>query len=113
MRKLLLAGVAIVLLAPLAYAKPLVFHYACKSEDAHYALTVNLLTANPDRGTVKMQGQGPDGTYTTFRILKTDDDCGRGGWSLNNGATFCYATQGYATLTWHGHDIECDQADTE
>jgi hypothetical protein len=100
-----------------AHAKPpLVFHYACKGkgEDAHYyALTVNLLAVNPDRGFVKMQDQGPPFTHTTFRILKDDDDCAKSGSILSDNATFCYATQGDATLTWHGHEFECDQADTD
>jgi hypothetical protein len=109
MKRLLYASVAALMLVASAIAKPAnVFHYACKGEDAHYAITVN-----PDRGIVKMQDQGPSGTLTTFRILKDDDDCGKGGWTLSSGASFCYATQGVGTLTWHGHDIACDQADTE
>ena len=85
-----------------------VFHYACKGEDARYALTVNT-----SRGVVKMLERRAPYTLTTFRILKTaTGECGKGGWILN-GATFCYATQGVGTLTWHGHELDCDQADTE
>jgi hypothetical protein len=83
-----------------AYAKPAnIFHYACKGEDARYAVTVNL-----DRHMVKVRDQGPSGTLTTFHILKDDDDCGKGGWTLNDNASFCYATQGDGSLTWHGKD---------
>jgi hypothetical protein len=86
-----------------------VFHYACKSEDARYALTVN-----PNRGIVKMIDHAPPHTLTTFRILKTaTDECGKGGWILNDGAIFCYFTQGGGSLSWHGHEFDCDQADTE
>jgi hypothetical protein len=86
-----------------------VFHYACKSGEDRYAITVN-----PDRGIVKMQDHGPPHTLTTFRIVKgVTPDCGRGGWKLSDGAVFCYATQGVGTLSWHGHDYDCDQADTE
>lgn len=97
-----------------AIAKPTgdVFHYACRTDDSHYALTLNF-DAKGSHGVVKMQDNGPSGERTTFRILKDKDDCGKGGWTLSNNATFCYATQGYGTLTWHGKDIECDQADTD
>jgi hypothetical protein len=92
-------------------AKPdLVFHYACHHADTHYSLTVN-----DTRKIVKMQEQG--GTLTSFRVLKSIDDpevCARGGWSLSGGTTFCYFTQGEASLHWQGHDdLDCDQADTE
>jgi hypothetical protein len=85
------------------------FHYACKSGESSYALTVNT-----DRGIVKLTAHQPPFTLTTFRILKvaTDDVCGKYGWILN-GATFCTATQGVGTLDWHGHVFDCDQADTE
>jgi hypothetical protein len=85
------------------------FHYACHRGDKRYALSVN-----EDLGIVKMQEQGPPFTLTTFRIVKdVMPNCGKGGWTLNGGAIFCYATQGVADLTWHGHEFDCDQADTE
>jgi hypothetical protein len=86
------------------------FHYACKSGDSRYALTVNT-----DRGIVKLFEFGPSHTLTTFRILRVApvDVCAKYGWILN-GATFCTATQGVADLNWHGHEsLDCDQADTE
>lgn len=112
MKKCPFAGL-VSLLTTQALAEPAgnVFHYACKSEDARYALTVNA-----NRGIVKLQDHGPPFTLTTFRILKTatpPDECGKGGWSLNDGAIFCYATQGGGNLSWHGHEFDCDQADTE
>jgi hypothetical protein len=93
-----------------AHAEPAgnVFHYACKSYDAHYALTVNT-----NRGIVKMLAHRVPYTLTTFRILKAIPPCGKGGWTLSDGAIFCYYTQGGASLDWHGHEFECDQADTE
>jgi hypothetical protein len=107
MKLLLIANLAT--LTMISTAQATVFHYACRGEASRYAVTVN--TA---KSTVKMQDHGPSGKLTTFQILSDDPStCGKGGWSLNDGATFCYATQGYATLTWHGHDNECDQADTE
>jgi hypothetical protein len=90
-----------------AHAKT--FHYACKSGEDRYALTVNT-----DRGIVKLVEHQPPFTLTTFRIRKvaTDDVCGKYGWILN-GATFCTATQGVGTLDWRGNKFDCDQADTE
>jgi hypothetical protein len=64
-------------------------------EDARYALTVN-----PNRGIAKMRDHGPPFTLTTFRILKPIPPCGKGGWTLSDEATFCYATQGVGTLSW-------------
>jgi hypothetical protein len=89
-----------------AHAKT--FHYACKSGEDRYALTVNT-----DRGIVKLMEQGPPHTLTTFRILKVATECGKYGWALNNGAMFCTATQGVGTLDWRGNQFDCDQADTE
>jgi hypothetical protein len=85
-----------------------VSHYVCKGEDGRYSVTVN-----SDRKIVKMQEHKPTAKLTTFQMLKTNtDDCGRGGWTLTDNSTFCYYTQGYASLTWHGKDFECEQADT-
>lgn len=101
-----LATLALMALAQPAYART--FHHACQSRDSRYALTVDT-----DRRIVKLIEHGPPHTLTTFRILKeATDECGRSGWILN-GATFCTATQGVGTLDWHGHEIDCDQADTE
>ncbi len=107
MKKFVLVITALIVWSATAHADN-VFHYACKSEDARYALTVK-----PNRGIVKLQDHGPPFTLTTFRILKAIPPCGKGGWTLNDGATFCYATQGVGTLSWHGHEFDCDQADTE
>jgi hypothetical protein len=96
--------------APASAANDNVLHYACKSGDDHYALTVH-------PNIIKLQEQAPPHTLTTFRILKEADPfgvgCGKGGWVLSGGVTFCYATQGYGSFTWHGHEFICDQADTE
>jgi len=100
------ATLALMALAGTAHART--FHYACKSGETRYALTVNT-----DRRIVKLIEQGPPHTITTFRILKVADDCGKYGWILNDGARFCTATQGVGTLDWRGHEIDCDQADTE
>jgi hypothetical protein len=107
MGKTLLATLAVMAFARMAHAKT--FHYSCKSGDSRYVLTVNT-----DRGIVKLVEHGPPHTLTTFRILKvaTIDVCAKYGWILN-GATFCTATQGVGTLDWHGHEFDCDQADTE
>ena len=80
----------------------------------YFAGVTPALTVNTDRGIVKLIEHGPPHTLTTFRILKvaTSDVCGKYGWILN-GATFCTATQGVGTLDWHGHEFDCDQADTE
>jgi hypothetical protein len=88
-----------------------VLHYACKGEGSRYSLTMNM-----DRNSIKMQDHGPSAKIITFRMLSgspdnTPDACARGGWTLSDGATFCYYTQGAASLSWHGHDYECDQAD--
>ena len=116
MRKLLLVCCAalLVLCGSSAIAEPAgnVFHYACKRGDDRYALTVH-----PNRGILKLQEHGPPFTLTTFRILRTANplanECGKGGWILNDGTIFCYATQGGGNLSWHGHEFDCDQADTE
>jgi hypothetical protein len=113
-KSFLLASLVVAILTTQAHADAAsnVFHYACKSGDDHYALTVN-----ENRGIVKMIKHGPPFTLTTFRILKAANplvgECGKGGWVLNDGAIFCYATQGFASLSWHGHEFNCDQADTE
>jgi hypothetical protein len=92
-----------------AFAADSVYHYACKRGEDRYAVTVD-----PDRGIVKMQQHTPPHKLTTFRILKDMfADCGKGGWKLNDGATFCYATQGVGTLIWHGQEYDCDQADAD
>ena len=103
---LLAAALALCAGAGTAHAKT--FHYACKSGEDRYALTVNT-----DRGIVKLQVHGPPFTLTTFRILKVDTECGKYGWALNNGAMFCTATQGVGTLDWRRNTFDCDQADTE
>jgi hypothetical protein len=113
MRKILLASsfVVLTLIAGLARAEPAgnVFHYACTQGDERYALTVN-----ENRGIVKLLNRAAPYKLTTFRIVtNVIPDCGKGGWTLNDGAVFCYATQGAGTLVWHGHDYNCDQADTE
>jgi hypothetical protein len=91
------------------YTETRTFHYACKSADKHYALTVNT-----KQGVVKLQDYGPPFTHSTFRIVKdVMPGCGKDGWKLSNDAVICTATQGYAELTWHGHEFVCDQADTE
>jgi hypothetical protein len=106
MKKLLLIA-SLAALAMMSTAQADVFHYACKGEASRYAVTVNTAKA-----TVKMQDHGPSGKLTTFRILNDDPStCGKGGWSLNDGTTFCYATQGVGSLSWHGHEFDCDQAD--
>ncbi len=99
-----IVALAIMVFAGTAHAET--FHYACNSGDSRYALTVNT-----DRGIVKLIEHQPPFTLTTFRILRVAT-CGKYGWILN-GATFCGATQGYATLDWHRHKFDCDQADTE
>jgi hypothetical protein len=107
MRKTL-ATLALMAFAGTAHAAT--FHYACKSGESRYALTVNT-----DRGIVKLVEVGGTRTLTTFRILKVApmDVCAKYGWILN-GATFCTATQGVADLNWPGHEsLDCDQADTE
>jgi hypothetical protein len=95
-------------LAGTAHART--FHYACKSGEDRYALTVNT-----DQGIVTLREHGPPRTITTFRILKggIPDECGKYGWALNNGATFCTYTQGAGSLNWRGNELDCDQADTE
>jgi hypothetical protein len=103
---LLAAALALCAGAGTAHAKT--FHYACKSGEDRYALTVNT-----DRGIVKLIEHGPPHTLTTFRILKVATECGKYGWALNNGAMFCTATQGVGTLDWRGNQFDCDQADTE
>jgi hypothetical protein len=107
MRKTL-ATLTLIALAGTAHAAT--FHYACKSSESRYALTVNT-----DRGIVKVVEIGGPRTVTTFRILKVAplDVCAKYGLILN-GATFCTATQGVAGLDWHGHEsLDCDAADTE
>lgn len=110
MKKLLLAAAMVLVVAmTAANAEDNVFHYACKRGDKRYAITVN-----PDEGIVKMQDQAPPHNLKTFRIAKdVIPACGRGGWQLNEGAVFCYYTQGVADLTWHGREFKCDQANTE
>ena len=111
MKKFVLVTVTLVALAAPASAEPAgnVYHYACKSGEDRYALTVH-----DNRGIVKMQEQGPPFTFTTFRILRSVmPGCGKGGWTLSDGAVFCYYTHGAGSLDWHGKDYECDQADTE
>jgi hypothetical protein len=105
MRKTL-ATLALMALAGTAHART--FHYACKSGDDRYALTVNT-----DRSVVKLLEQGPPHGTTTFKILRVAPDCGKYGWTLSGGATICTATQGVGTLDWHGREFDCDQADTE
>ena len=100
------AALALCAVAGTAHAKT--FHYACKSGEDRYALTVNT-----DRGIVKLMKYEPPFAITTFRSLKVDTECGKYGWALNNGATFCTATQGVGTLGWRGNRFDCDQADTE
>jgi hypothetical protein len=107
MKKFSLITAALVVISVPANADD-VIHYACHSKNARYALTVH-----PDQGIVKMQEQAPPHTLTTFRILQPIPACGKGGWTLSDGAVFCYATQGVGTLSWHRHEIDCDQADTE
>ena len=106
MRKTL-ATLALMAFAGTAHART--FHYACTSGKSRYALTVNT-----DRGIVKLVEREPPRTLTTFPILKVAaiDVCAKYGWILN-GATFCTATQGVGTLSWHGHEFDCDQADTD
>lgn len=102
--------VGLVFVSVPASAAERVMHYACKSGDDYYALTVH-------ENIVKLQEQAPPHTLTTFRILRStntlDGECGKGGWMLNGGVMFCYATQGYGGFKWHGHDFDCNQADTE
>jgi hypothetical protein len=83
-------------------------HYACKSGEERYALTVN-----EDKRVVKLILHGPPFTATTFRILKGTSDYCKYAWALSDGASICTATQGVATLNWFGREFECDQADTE
>ena len=91
-----------------------VIHYACHSGDNRYALTVNT-----DRAIVKMIDHGPPHTETTFRIIKdAGEDCGKGGWILNeNGTrgvgvvTFFTRHKVLGIFKWHGHAFDCDQAD--
>ena len=106
MKKLLLIAI---LIAGITAAQADTFHYACTSGDSRYALTVNT-----NRAIVTLMEHGPPHTVTTFRILKdTAAECGKGGWVLNDGVTFCYATQGVGSFEWRGHEFICDQADTE
>jgi hypothetical protein len=84
------------------------FHYACKSGEDRYALTVNT-----DRGIVKLIEMAPPHTLATFRILKVSTECAKYGWELNNGIRFCTATQGGGYFDWRGKEFDCDQADTE
>src|SRR5262249_52348486 len=90
---------AVMAFAGVAHANTL--HYACKSGDTRYALTVNT-----DRRIVKLVEHRAPHTLTTFRILKvaTFNVCAKYGWILN-GATFCTATQGVGTLDWHGREF--------
>jgi hypothetical protein len=101
------------LVALAAPASARTYHYAChqhKDATVRYALS-----ANEDSGIVKLQEQGPPFTLRTFQIVKNViPACGKGGWTLSNGATkFCTATQGVGDLSWRGPDLDCDQADTE
>jgi hypothetical protein len=107
LKSLLLATLTLALVGT-AHARS--FHYACQSGEDRYALTVNT-----DRSIVTMTEQGPPHSRTTFRILKvaSGDDCGKYGWILSGGATFCTATQGVGTLDWNGQELDCDQADTK
>jgi hypothetical protein len=90
------------------------FHYACqnKNDGSRYALTVNTKL-----NVVTLMEHGSPHTVTTFRIVRAanplNDECGKGGWVLNGGVTFCYATQGAGGFEWHGREFDCDQADTE
>ena len=105
-----LLATALALCAGAGTAHAKTFHYACKSGEDRYALTVNT-----DRSIVTMIKHGPPHSRTTFRILKvaSGDECGKYGWILSGGATFCTATQGVGTLDWNGQELGCDQADTK
>lgn len=88
------------------------FHYSCANNDDRYALTVNT-----DRKIVKLVEHFSPHRTRTFRILQSGGSiigpvCGKYGWVLSDGAVLCTATQGYASLTWRGPDLECDHADT-
>lgn len=85
------------------------FHYACKSGEAHYALTVDT-----NRRIVSLREHAAPHTLTKFRILKqaTIDECGKYGWILS-GALFCIFTQGSGSLDWQGREFDCNQADAE
>jgi len=105
LKSLLLATLTLALVGT-AHART--YHYACQSAEDRYALTVNT-----DRSIVTLTEQGPPHSRTTFRILKVNADCGKYGWALSGGATFCTATQGDGTLDWNGQELDCDQADTK
>jgi hypothetical protein len=105
MRLTLIAALTLAL-AGTAHART--YHYACQSGDDRYALTVNT-----DRSVVTMAAQQPPHSRKTLRILKVSADCGKYGWALSEGATFCTATQGVGTLEWKGQEFECSQADTD
>lgn len=85
------------------------YHYACRTGEARYALTVNT-----DKGIVKLNEHGPSGPPTTFKIKReaTVDECGKFGWILDD-AILCTYTQGVASLDWHGRELECDNADAD
>jgi hypothetical protein len=88
-----------------------VIHYACKLGDDGFALTVNT-----NRGVVKLLAHTAPYALTAFRILKTPAEpatCGKGGWILNDGGVVCYYTKGAGSLSWQGHEYECEQADTD
>jgi hypothetical protein len=113
MKRILLTTIVAVMLAAPAIAKPdLVSHYACHDKTSEYRYALAL---NQDRNIVKVEQYSPpseENPLTTYRIVKGDPENGHG-WILSGGAKFSYATRGYATLTLHGHDLECDLADTE
>ena len=106
---LLAANAALVFATCAQAADSRTFHYACKKGDDRYAFTVNT-----SRSIAKLVEHFPPHATTTFRVLKViPEDCGKDGWALSDGAKFCTATQGVGTLDWHGHEFDCDQADTE
>jgi hypothetical protein len=98
-------------IADLGKAHAADYHYACKQGKDVYALRVHVQEGG--HGYVKMQQRMPTTTPITFRILRSAqmDDCGKGGWKLSEGATFCYYTQGVGSLEWRGKTYECQQAD--
>lgn len=108
---LILAAATIINFA-VSQAHAYTFHYACQDHDDHYSVVIDT-----KKLTVKMTEQSPEGRTISLKILDggTGDNapaaCGRGGWSLSYGATFCYATQGYGELSWKGVSSTCQQAD--
>ena len=86
-------------------------HYACRTDKARYAITVDTR-----HGLVRVREISPPGPLVTLRIIRPSqvDECAKYGFILS-GAKFCVLTQGYAFLDWKERNLllDCDNADTE